>query len=259
VTRPGGIGNRLLAALPPADFDLLTPELDTLTLDQDAVLSRAGDQIEHVFFPHSGAVSLMIDMANGQTVATAAVGREGAVGMLSVLGPSPAAVTAIVRSTGTASRIPASRFHAAFNRSPAIRLAVQIHVRAMLMQFQLGAACNALHPVKARMARWLLQFRDHIDHDVLPLTQEALSQILGVRRTTVTLLMRNLRASGAIRSDRRGQIEVDRSGLEAAACECHGSMSHEVEEIFSMNTARSRVFAVQDDGGISVSESGDAM
>src|SRR5207237_1629164 len=86
---------------------------------------------------------------------------------------------------------------------------------AMLTQFQLGAACNALHPVQVRMARWLLNLSDHIDHDVLPLTQEALSQILGVRRTTVTLLMRNLRASAAIRSDRRGQIEIDRSRLAA--------------------------------------------
>ena len=97
VTRPGAIGNRLLAALPPADVDLLAPELVTVALDQDAVLSRAGDQIEHVFFPHSGAISLMIDMADGQTVATAAVGREGAVGMVSVLGPSPSAATAVVR------------------------------------------------------------------------------------------------------------------------------------------------------------------
>ena len=87
----GGIGNRLLAALPPADFDLLVPELETVALDQDAVLSREGDRIEHVFFPHSGAISLMIDMADGQTVATAAVGREGAVGILSVFGPSPSA------------------------------------------------------------------------------------------------------------------------------------------------------------------------
>ena len=256
VTRPGAIGNRLLAALPPADFDLLAPELETVVLDQDAILSRAGDQIEHVFFPNSGAISLMIDMANGQTVATAAVGREGAVGILSVLGPSPSANTAIVCAAGTASRIPASRFHAAFNRSPAIRHAVQIHIRAMLIQFQLGVACNALHPVEARIARWLLHFRDRIDHDVLPLTQEALSEILGVRRTTVTLLIRNLRASGAIRSDRRGQIEIDRSRLAAAACECHGNMRLEVEEIFSMNTAQSRVLVVPDDA---LNESGDAM
>src|SRR6476659_5164371 len=224
VTRPGGIGNRLLAALPPADFDLLAPDLEKVALDQDAVLSRAGDQIEHVFFPHSGAISLMIDMANGETVATAAVGREGAVGILSVLGPTPSDFTVIVRARVTASRIAASRFHAAFNRSPA----VQIHVRAIVKQFQLGAACNALHPVEARMARWLLHLCDRIDHDVLPLTQEALSQILGVRRTTVTLLMRNLRASGAIRSDQRGQIEIDCARLVAAACECHDTMRHEI-------------------------------
>ncbi len=124
------------------------------------------------------------------------------------------------------------------------------------MQFQLGVACNALHPVKARMARWLLHFRDHVDHDVLPLTQEALSQILGVRRTTVTLLMRNLRTSGAIRSNRRGQIEVDRSRLAAEACECHGAMHLEIEQIFSMNTARSRVLAV---AANAVAKSGDAM
>jgi CRP-like cAMP-binding protein len=118
VIRGGGIGNRLLAALAPADFGLLVPGLEMVGLDQDAVLSQAGEQIEHVFFPHSGAISLMIDMANGQTVATAAVGREGAVGVLSVLGPSPSASTAIIRAAGTASRIPASRFQAAFNRSP---------------------------------------------------------------------------------------------------------------------------------------------
>ena len=201
-----------------------------VALDQDVVLSRAGEPIEYVFFPHSGAISLMIDMADGQTVATAAVGREGAVGMLSVLGPSPSAATAVVHAAGTAARISASRFHAAFNRSPAIRNLVQNHVRAMLIQFQLGSACNALHPVEARMARWLLQLRDRIDHDILPLTQQALSQMLGVRRTTVTLSMRNLRARGAIRSDQRGRNR-DRPnaarGGSVRVPRCHASRSRE--------------------------------
>jgi CRP-like cAMP-binding protein len=253
VTSPGGISNGLLAALPATDLDFLRPELAMVALDQDAILSRAGEPIEYVFFPHGGAISLMIDMADGQTVATAAVGREGAVGMLSVLGPSPSAATAVVHAAGTAARISASRFHAAFNRSPAIRNLVQNHVRAMLIQFQLGSACNALHPVEARMARWLLQLRDRIDHDILPLTQQALSQILGVRRTTVTLLVRNLRARGAIRSVQRGRIEIDRLRLAAAACECHDTMRLEVEEIFSINMpdlARWRVSGV---------ESGDAI
>ena len=126
VTPPAGTGNRLLAALPASDLDLLKPELEVIALDQDAVISRAGDAIEYVFFPYSGAISLMIDMADGRTVAVAAVGREGAVGILSVLGPSSADNTAVVRAAGTAARIPASRFHTAFNRSPAIRHAVQI-------------------------------------------------------------------------------------------------------------------------------------
>jgi CRP-like cAMP-binding protein len=219
--------------LPPADLNLLASELETVALNQDAVLSRAGDLAEYVFFPHSGAITLMIEMANGQTVATALFGREGAVSSLSVFGPARSAITATVRMPGSASRIPASRFHAAFNKSPAIRAALQIHIRAMLTQLQFGVACNALHPVKARMARWLLHLRDHVDDDVLPLTQEALSQILGVRRTTVNLLMRNLRATGAIRSDRRGQIEIDRLRLAAVACDCHHTMRQEVEDIFS--------------------------
>ena len=255
MTLPGGIDNRLLAALPLADLDLLMPDLEVVALHQDETLSRAGDQIEHVYFPHSGAVSLMINMASGKTVATAVIGREGSIGLLSVLGPSPSAINAVVHAGGSASRIAAPRFHAAFHRSLAIRQIVQTYVRALLVQLQHGAACNALHPVEARLARWLLHFRDRIDHDVLPLTQEALSEILGVRRTTVTLLMRNLRASGAIRSDRRGQIEIDRTRLAAAACECHDTMRLEVDEIFTPNRARSRILARPAEA---VGETGDA-
>ncbi|WP_036048227.1 Crp/Fnr family transcriptional regulator [Bradyrhizobium sp. Tv2a-2] len=232
MTYPGGSGNRLLARLPAADFDLLMPEFENVALNQDTVLLRAGDPTEHVFFPHSGAISLMVEMANGQTVATALVGREGAIGSLSVLGPSPSAITAVVRITGTASRISASRFYAAFNKSSAIRVALQNHIRATLIQLQLGTACNALHPVKARMGRWMLHLLDHIDDDVLPLTQETLAHILGVRRPTVTLLMRSLRASGAIKSDKRGQIVIDRARLSIMACECHATMRRQLEEVF---------------------------
>jgi hypothetical protein len=129
----------------------------------------------------------------------------------------------------------------------------------MLKQLQLGSACNALHPVEARMARWLLQLRDRVDHDVLPLTQQALSQILGVRRTTVTLLMRKLRAGGAIRSDRRGLIEIDPARLAAAACECHNVMHLEVEEMFATNLARSRAAALSEDRRIPGIKSGGAV
>jgi CRP-like cAMP-binding protein len=229
--RSGIPGNGLLAMLPRADFGLLAPHLHKISLEQDAVLLRTGDRIQHVYFPHSGAISFMLDMTNGQTVATAVVGSEGAVGILSLLGPARSSVTAVVRVAGAASQISASRFQAAFRQSGAIRDAVQSYTRALLVQFQHGAACNALHPVEARTARWLLHIHDLIDRDVMPLTQETLSQLLGVRRTTVTQVIQKLRADGVVRSERRGMIEIDRPRLERAACECYEIMRHKVDDI----------------------------
>jgi CRP-like cAMP-binding protein len=240
---PTRVGNRLLAALPPADFSLLAPYLQKVSLEQDAVLLRSGDRNEQVYFPHSGTISFMLDMPNGQTVATSVIGHEGAVGMLSVLGPSRSPTTAVVRVAGIASQISASRFHAGFGQSSAIKHAVQTHTRALLMQLQHVAACNALHPVEARMARWLLHIHDRIDGNFIPLTQEALSQLLGVRRTTVTLVVRKLRVSGAIRSDRRGLIEIDRPRLEEAACECYEVMRRRIDQIFPPETMKPRVQA----------------
>jgi CRP-like cAMP-binding protein len=244
VKRPTTVGNRLLAALPPADFGLLAPYLQKVSLEQDAVLLRSGDRIEQVYFPHSGTISFMLDMPDGQTVATSVIGHEGAVGMLSVLGPSRSPTTAVVRVAGIASQISASRFHAAFSQSGAIRHAVQTHTRALLMQFQHVAACNALHLVEARMARWLLHIHDRIDGNAIPLTQEALSQLLGVRRTTATLVVQKLRASGAVRSDRRGLVEIDRPRLEEAACECYEVMRCKFDQLFPLDATKPRIQAV---------------
>jgi len=111
------------------------------------------------------------------------------------------------------------------------------------MQLQHVAACNALHPVEARMARWLLHIHDRIDGTFIPLTQEALSQLLGVRRTTVTLVVRKLRASGAVRSARRGLVEIDRPRLEEVACECYKVMHCQYHQIFPLDTTKPRIRA----------------
>ena len=237
------IGNRLLAVLPPADFDLLAPYLRKVSLERDAVLVRSGDQIEQIYFPRSGTIAFMLDMPNGQTVATAVIGNEGAVGILTALGPSRSPMTAVVRVPGTALQISPARFHAALRHSGAIRHAVQIYTRALLAQFQHVAACNALHSVEARMARWLLHIRDRADSDFLPLTQEALSELLGVRRTTVTHVVRKLRTSRAIRSNRRGLIEIDRPRLEAVACECYEVMRRRIDRIVSPEEMKPRIHA----------------
>ncbi|WP_229178238.1 MULTISPECIES: Crp/Fnr family transcriptional regulator [Bradyrhizobium] len=132
--------------MPHADFNLLAKDVETVELQQDAVLARSGKPVEHIFFPNSGAISLMVNMANGQTVATAMLGREAVIGSLRVFGPAVSGITAIVQVPGTALRVPAARFEAAFNRSSAVRYVVQLHIRAILVQLQHGAACNALPP-----------------------------------------------------------------------------------------------------------------
>ncbi|MCP3471733.1 Crp/Fnr family transcriptional regulator [Bradyrhizobium sp. CCGUVB1N3] len=225
-------GNRLLAALPPADLGLLAPHFQTVSFQSDAVLVRSGDQLDQVYFPHSGAIAFMLDMPDGQTVATTLMGREGALASLSVLGPSLSSVTAIARVAGTASLISVAKFRAAYAQSEAIRNVVQVHARALLLQLQHVAACNALHRVDRRMARWLLQLHDRVPDDVLPLTQEALAQLLGVRRTTVTLTMSKLRAAGAIPSDRRGFVEIDRARLERVACACYAPMQRKIDRMY---------------------------
>lgn len=241
------VGNRLLAALPPADFALLAPHLRKVVLERDAVLVRSGDPIENVIFPCGGAIAFIVDLPNGQTVATGVVGHEGAIGLTSALGASRSPVTAVVRVPGTVLQMPAAQFLMALRRSPAITSMVQIFTRSLLTQFQHVAACNALHSVEARMARWLLHIHDRADgSNLLPLTQETMSELLGVRRTTVTHVVSALRASRGLKSNRRGQLEIDRPRLEAVACECYRVMSRRIERIVSQGAAEIHATTARD-------------
>jgi CRP-like cAMP-binding protein len=200
-------------------------------LERDAVLLRSGDPVDRIYFPLSGLIAFIMDMPNGQTVATAIVGNEGAVGVLSTLGPVLSPMTAVVRVAGLALQISSTRFQTVLGDSNALNGAAQTHARALMAQFQHVAACNALHSVEARLARWLLHVHDQVEGDVLPLTQETLAEFLGVRRTTVTQVISKLREQGAIRSNRRSLIEIDRSRLEAAACECYDLMRRRIGRI----------------------------
>jgi CRP-like cAMP-binding protein len=225
------VGNLLLAALPQPDLQLLARHFRMVQLERDAVLLRSGDPVDRIYFPLSGLIAFIMDMPNGQTVATAIVGNEGAVGVLSTLGPVLSPMTAVVRVAGLALQISSTRFQTVLGDSNALNGAVQTHARALMAQFQHVAACNALHSVEARLARWLLHVHDRVEGDVLPLTQETLAEFLGVRRTTVTQVISKLREQGAIRSNRRSWIEVDSPRLEAAACECYHLMRRRIGRI----------------------------
>ena len=213
--------NRLLDLLAPADFSVLAPHLKDVPLERGRVLYDTGNEIEHVYFPHSGMVSVVVVMPDGETVETATIGREGAVGLTVGLGLRVARSRAIVQLPGSAARIPAARVAQAAHGSETLRNLVANHADRLLAQVQQSVACNALHDVEARLCRWLLQTRDCTGSDTLPLTQEFLSQMLGVRRTTVTLIARMLQTAGMIHY-RRGLIHIrDVAALQEAACDCY--------------------------------------
>jgi CRP-like cAMP-binding protein len=177
-------------------------------------------------------VSMVAVMQSGATVETATVGRGGIIGASAALGARWTFGRAIVQLPGAAAWLSAAQFHAAANECQAIRDLVVRYNDLLLAQVQQSVACNALHALEARLCRWLLQTHDCVDGDAIPLTQEFLGQMLGVRRTTVTIAARLLQSAGLIRY-RRGLIHVlDRPALEEIACECYAVVRHNLDKVF---------------------------
>jgi CRP-like cAMP-binding protein len=220
--------NRVLAALPPVEMVLLSPALREVSLSRGTVLHEPGDEVDSVYFPHEALISLATVMQDGQSIETATIGREAALGMTTALSLACATARAVVRVPGTAARISATEFRAATSKGTALRdLAMRCN-QLLIVQTQQSAACNALHNTESRICRWLLDYSDRAG-DALELTQDLLAQALGVRRTTVTLIAQLLQTAGAIRY-RRGVIQIlDRAALERSACECYRSIRQQVD------------------------------
>lgn len=225
--------NRLLGRLTPEDFALLLPHLKDVHFDQGILLQEVDDPIEMVYFPHTGMISLLAVMESGVGVETATIGREGGVNTMAGLGGRHAAGRAVVQVEGTSSQILASRFESVVNERTSIRNLMVRYNDAQISAVYQSVGCNAVHRVEARLCRWLLQTRDRTGGDILPLTQEFLSEMLGVQRTTVTLLARQLQDAGLIRY-RHGRVEiVDRHGLEQRACECYKTVRGKMQRVLS--------------------------
>ena len=223
--------NRLLSALEAEDFQLLEGRLAPITLEKGALLYDPGDLMDSVYFPDDCVISLMTLMESGAAIESATIGREGALGLMSAVSPRQSLSRAIVQVAGRARRVNAAHLHRAWEQSPTIRDLVDRHTEALFGHAIQSVACNALHSVEARFCRWLLSCRDRIDTNTVSLTQEFLADMLGVQRTTVTVVARALQAAGLIRY-RRGVVDiVDRAGLEAIACECYGTVRRNYERL----------------------------
>jgi len=221
---PGPLSNKLLAALPRKDFELLRPHLGMLPFEQATVLCEPGAEFDHVYFPLSGMISLVIVMRDGKAIETATVGREGVVGAMSGLGRHVSQVRTIAQLPMFAARITSAQLRKAVSSSKPIGNLCLRYNEVLLAQARVTAACNALHHVEARFCRWLLQTRDRAESDTILLTQEFLSEMLGVRRTSVTEVAGKIQAQGAI-SYSRGIIKiVDLDALKAMSCECYETL-----------------------------------
>jgi CRP-like cAMP-binding protein len=213
--------NQLLQALPDEDFELVGARLKPLQMIRETVLVAAGVAPAQVVFPHGGAVSIVVNLSEGQSVEVAMIGRDSAVGACEALGDGVSITDAIVLFPAPASVIELADFRGAAAQSQALRGLLSRHGEALLAEAQQTAACNAVHSVEARLSRWLLRAHDLHDGRTLPLTQELLAQMIGVRRNAISIVAHALQKAGTIGYS-RGQIEIiDVEALREASCECH--------------------------------------
>ena len=218
------LDNKLLSALPRAQYSLLAPHLATVSLASGAVLSEPADEVDHVYFPHSGMLSLLAVMRDGKAVETATVGCEGVVGAMAGLRPHKSFVRVVVQMPTRVSKIASHSFRTVVATSEQLRNLCIEYNEVLLSQTRVIAACNALHSVEARLCRWLLQSADRANSDRVALTQEFLAEMLGVRRTSVTAVAKILHDRGVLNYS-HGVIHIlDRHKLEQMSCECYQTL-----------------------------------
>ncbi len=223
--------NRLLAGLPPEDLARLIEHLKPVTLPKKRVLYEVGAPLDHIYFIDEGLASVLTMMEDGASSEVGMVGPEGLIGVSALLGGGLSAQHVVMQLPGKGHHIAAQHCKSVFDQSPSIRNVLLRFIEDLLNLSSQTAGCNRLHSVEQRSARWLLMASDRVDSNVLPLTQEFLAAMLGVRRSGVSEAAAELQRSGLIRY-RRGEITIiDRAGLEKTACECYGLDKQRIERL----------------------------
>jgi CRP-like cAMP-binding protein len=213
--------NRLLAALPKKEYQRLLPELEQVTMPFAEVLYEPGARVSYAYFPNDSVVSLLAEVADRSTLEVGIVGNEGVAGIPVFMGVDASPHRAIVQGAGTAMRMKASVLRKESSRTGPLHRLLHFYAHSLLTQVSRSAACNRFHMVDARLARWLLMSGDRLGADEFRLTQDFISNMLGVRREGVS------KAAGVLQKNElinysRGHIKIlDRAGLEAVSCECY--------------------------------------
>jgi CRP-like cAMP-binding protein len=221
--------NRLLAALPKDEYQQLLPMLAPCPLVFREVIYESGDRIRNVYFPTSGIISLLAAVEDRATLEVGIVGREGMVGLPAFMGVQTSGNRAVVQGAGEAMRMKATAFRNACENGGSFPRLLRRYTHSRLTQIAQGAACNRFHPIDARLARWLLMTRDRMGTDGFQLTQEFLSNMLGVRREGVSKAASELQQRHLISYSRGNLLILNRAGLHALACHCYGIIKAEYD------------------------------
>jgi len=201
------------------------------TFEQGVVLVEAGDEIDFVYFPHKGVVSLLSVLKDGRAVEIATVGQDGVIGAMTGLGFLTSFVRVVVQLPLEATKIPANRFRRATARSDAMQGLCLRYNEALFSQARISAACNAVHLIEARFCRWLLQTANRAGTKTVNLTQEFVAELMGVRRTSITEVATKLQAAGVVHYS-RGVINIlDPTALEKMSCECYSLQRDQAEAL----------------------------
>jgi CRP-like cAMP-binding protein len=225
------MSNALLASLSPSDAAAIQPLLKNIDLEHKRVLFEAGDTVDQVYFPTGAVISLVIGLSTGEMIEAAMVGRDGLVGGSSALDGRISLSRAIVQLAGTALACEVGALKGAALQSHSLLSKLIRHEQTLYAQAQQSTACMAAHDVESRLCRWLLRARDLAGSDNLMFTQEFLAEMLGVRRTSITVVAHTLQQAGMIKYA-RGRIQIlNVEGLRDTACECYESVKEHYAQL----------------------------
>src|SRR5260221_4932703 len=222
-------GNRLLDVLPTKSLERLQPRLEVVAL----VLDEPVPSHQHLYFPVAGLISVVTTMADGASVEIGMIGREGMYSVSAILGEDMPLQTAVVQFPGCALRLKTRTLRQEIQADAALQKPLLRHTQATLNAVAPSAACNRLHLLEQRCARWLLAFHDRAETDSFRMTHEFLAMMLGVRRPGITFAARSLQEQGLISYNHGTMTVIDRQGLEAAACECYRLIRDEFARVLA--------------------------
>jgi len=223
--------NRILSSLPGEERRAVDAQSENCEFESGAVLHEVGEKLQYVYFPLSSLMSMLSVMENGSAVEVGSVGREGMAGVHMVLSVDRISTRTICQIPGWARRMAADAFGELFANNPTFRRLLQRYTMAVFNVAAQSVACNRLHPLTERCAKWLLNSQDRIGTHEFSLTHEFLAMMLGVRRPGVSIAAATLQNAGLIRYSRGHVTILDRLGLEAASCECHRVTTQEYERL----------------------------